>query len=205
MALPRSREMNKYKSLNHINKLWRITSVIGFLRSHGAPWASCQFFSQPHRGWPRIRSALDRKFGRLLPAGSARGSRGMACSKARHSCEKEWQKCAIIASAMMSYMARHYADAAEYPILSYICSALSCIIVSTADCYREFSHLRLIQTSLRNSIAQDSLNHAMQVSINTDRSVFNYSAATKHFPAENTKRRGIWNISYMSSYRYWLL
>lgn len=94
-------------------------------------------------------------------------------------------------SSMMVFLAGHCS--VDYPIISYICSALSCVIVSTADCERGFSLLKLIKTPLRNSIGQTNLNHTMHVCINTDGSAkgFDYDSAKKQFLAINPKRRVI--------------
>lgn len=52
--------------------------------------------------------------------------------------------------------------------ISYIANALSVLIVSTADCERGFSLLKLVKTPLRNALGTVALNHAMHVSINGD-------------------------------------
>ena len=43
-----------------------------------------------------------------------------------------------------------------------------CVIMTTADCERGFSQLELIKTPLSNYIGQENLNHAIQLSINSD-------------------------------------
>ena len=43
-----------------------------------------------------------------------------------------------------------------------------CVIMTTADCERGFSQLELIKTPLSNCIGQENLNHAIQLSINSD-------------------------------------
>lgn len=73
--------------------------------------------------------------------------------------------------------------------ICYITSCLSVIIVSTADCERGFSLLKLVKTSLRNSLGANNLNNAMHVSLNaTGPFSFWYGPAKKLFLADKKRR-----------------
>ena len=56
-----------------------------------------------------------------------------------------------------------------------------CVIMTIADCERGFSQLELIKTPLSDCIGQESLNHAIQLSINSDDDM-------DVFDFENTKK-----------------
>ena len=53
----------------------------------------------------------------------------------------------------------------EVPVIKSVISRLLCAVLSTADCERGFSVMKLLKTALRNRISQQHLNAAMLVKI----------------------------------------
>ena len=69
----------------------------------------------------------------------------------------------------------------------HIMYCLSVIVMTTADCERGFSLLKLIKTPLRNAIGQKNLNSAMMVSIEAKDGI-DFKECVKRF-ANKKKRR----------------
>ena len=77
----------------------------------------------------------------------------------------------------------------ELPLISSILQSLLGIVMTTADCEREFSVLKLVKTPLRNALGERHLNHAMMVAIDgPDQRSFDFSAAVKLFKASKKRR-----------------
>ena len=77
----------------------------------------------------------------------------------------------------------------EVPVIKSVISRLLCAVLSTADCERGFSVMKLLKTALRNRISQQHLNAAMLVKIEgPDDHAFDFEQAKAIF-CRNKKRR----------------
>ena len=100
------------------------------------------------------------------------------------------KKKAVVDQAASATMRRILKIHSNLENISYIVSALLCIIVTTADCERGFSQLKLIKTPLRNSIGQINLNNAMQLCINSSADIedFDFMAVKTKFCRKKKRR-----------------
>ena len=100
------------------------------------------------------------------------------------------KKKAVVDQAASATMRRILKIHSNLENISYIVSALLCIIVTTADCERGLSQLKLIKTPLRNSIGEQNLNNAMQLCINSSADIedFDFMAVKTKFCRKKKRR-----------------
>ena len=191
---PSSEQLESYKSKVFIGFLTEVrnglesrfpTESLGIL-SHSAIFEANQFSSADDYGIDEIAS-LSEHFGINKEAVEEEWRHIKATVEALRSSKADFEERKLFPS-LKSILKAHEHDAATVHLKRILCTYLV-LPMSSVDCERGFSVLKLVKNRLRNRLLQINLNHAMMVAIEgPEIHKFKFSSAIAEFKKGKRRR-----------------